>query len=343
MIKFRCRNCGQKISVPEVHSGKKGKCPKCKNLLVVPMIKSISSVNHQNESASSKHLKGSPSPVGDLHLKREPTSQIGKSGGVFANGFDSTLHYEQTTKMDKTEGPPVRKLPWILDIFLYPTSVSGLINLGIFWILPILFGLVAKILPFLLIWFIASLIVVAYMYYYLMECIRDSAKGGIRAPENIGSMPGTGDVVSQAIEIIASVVIFWGPVVAYTMYKILWRPAGAGFVYDPRTDAIFWLLGGYGIFFFPMGLLALAMFNSTSAFNPFLWIASIFSTFFQYCCLVLFFCFLGWLVLRIAYSFQESLFFAYLHGAVLIYLVVVAAHLLGRFYYLNSRKLNWEV
>lgn len=343
MIKFRCKNCGQKISVSETHAGKKARCPKCKNLLVIPKIKSISSVNHQNESASSKHLNSSSSPVGDLHLKKEPTSQIERPSRVFANGFDPTLHHEQITKMDETEKPPVRKLPWIIDIFLYPTSMSGLINLGIFWILPILFGLVAKILPIPLIWGIAILIVAAYMYYYFMECIRDSAVGGIRAPENIGSMPGMGDVFSQAMEIVASVVIFWGPVVAYLMYKIFWQSAEANSPYDPKTDAVFWLLLGYGIFFFPMGLLALAMFNSTSAFNPFLWIASIFSTFFQYCCLVLFFCLLGWLVSRIVSSFQESLIFAYLFNAAFIYLAMVAAHLLGRFYYLNSKKLNWEV
>lgn len=191
---------------------------------------------------------------------------------------------------------------------------------------------------------IANFVVAAYMYYYLMECIRDSAQGGIRAPENIGSMPeDIGDAISQAMEIAASVVIFWGPVGAYLMYKILWQSTGPGSEYNPRTDAIFWLLLGYGIFFFPMGLLALAMFNSTSAFNPFLWIASIFSTFFQYCGLVLLFCVLGWLVSRVVSSFQQSLFTAFLSGAAFIYLAMVAAHLLGRFYYLNSKKLNWEV
>lgn len=342
MIKFHCKNCGQKISVPDIHAGKKGKCPKCKILLVVPKIKSVSSANYQKDVATSKQVNSSP-PVTDLRLKKEPTSRVEKSNRVFANGFDATLHHEQITKMDEVEKAPVRKLPWLLDIFLYPTSISGLINLGIFWILPILLGLIARILPIPFIWGIASLVVAAYMYYYFMECIRDSAKGGIRAPENIGSMPDMGDAVSQAMEIVASVVIFWGPVAAYSMYKIFWQSSGSGFAYEPRTDAIFWLLLGYGIFFFPMGLLALAMFNSTSAFNPFLWIASIFNTFFQYCGLVLFFCVLGWLVSRIAASFQQSLFFSYLFGVAFIYLAMVAAHLLGRFYYLNSKKLNWEV
>jgi hypothetical protein len=181
------------------------------------------------------------------------------------------------------------------------------------------------------------------MFYFFMECIRDSAAGGIRAPENMASMPDASDAVRQVMEIIACVVVFWGPVGAYLIYKILWQPWGDDSNYEPGTDVIFWSLLAYGIFFFPMGVLALAMFNSSSAFNPFLWIASIFSTFFQYCCLVLFFCILGWLASRIMVFLQQSLIFSYFYGAAFIYLAMVAAHLLGRFYFLNSEKLNWEV
>ena len=83
--------------------------------------------------------------------------------------------------------PPERKLPWILDIFLYPTSMSGLINLGIFWIVPVLLGINAR-LPirhlFKLLTIVPILFIGVYMYYYFKECIRDSALGEIRAPEN---------------------------------------------------------------------------------------------------------------------------------------------------------------
>ena len=142
-------------------------------------------------------------------------------------------------------------------------------------------------------------------------------------------------------EILVSIVIFWGPLAAYFIYRVFWKSAGANSPYDPKTDTVFWLLLGYGVFFFPMGLLAIAMFDSSSGYNPFLWVGSIFSTFFQYCCLVLFFCVLGWLVSRVVSSFQQSLFLSCLFGAAFIYLAMVAAHLLGRFYYRNSKKLNW--
>ena len=49
MIKFRCKDCDQKISSPEVHAGKKGKCPKCKSLIIVPKIKNANTVKKQRD------------------------------------------------------------------------------------------------------------------------------------------------------------------------------------------------------------------------------------------------------------------------------------------------------
>jgi len=329
VIKFRCKNCGQKISVPESHAGKKGKCPKCKSIVVIPKIKAADSLNDQRNIPAGRQ-QNSSSPVSELQFEKKPPGQTRKTNKVFANGFKATQYHEQLIKIDESEKPPVRKLSWILDIFLYPTSTSGLIILTIFWILPILLGLIARLMPIRFIWGLVGFVIGGYMFYYFIECIRDSAIGGIRAPENIGNLPDMGNAVSQFMEIIASAVIFWGPVGFY-------------FIFTWKTDTIYWLLLGYGIFFFPMGLLALAMFRSSAAFNPFVWIMSIFSTFFQYCGLVLFFCVLGWLVSRIRSSFQRALFFAFIFNAVFVYLAMVGDHLLGCFYYLNSKKLNWEV
>jgi len=344
MIRFNCKNCGQKISVPEVHAGKKGKCPKCKTIVVVPEINDDISLKRQDNDTTDNLQYAQQPPEPELHLKTDTPPQP-RFDGLSADGLNVTN--EALLKREIKEKPPERKLPWIIDVFLYPTSMPGLINLGIFWLLPIMLEFIGRftfpICFFRLLIFLAGLVVAGYMYYYFMECIRDSASGGIRAPENIAGMPDMGDAVTQLMEIVASVVIFWGPLATYLIYQILQQSAGSNSLYSPITDTVFWLLLGYGIFFFPMGLLALAMFGSTSAFNPFLWVASIFSTFFQYCSLVLFFCILGWLVSRAVSSFQQSLFFSYLFGAAFIYLAMVAAHLLGRFYYLNCRKLNWEV
>jgi DNA-directed RNA polymerase subunit RPC12/RpoP len=36
MINFNCKNCGQKLKVPDQNAGKKAKCPKCNNPLLIP-------------------------------------------------------------------------------------------------------------------------------------------------------------------------------------------------------------------------------------------------------------------------------------------------------------------
>jgi hypothetical protein len=136
--------------------------------------------------------------------------------------------------------------------------------------------------------------------------------------------------------------IFWGPVTLYFIPLYFWQ-ASFGQTYDPQNDILFWLLLAYGIFFFPIGVLAFAMFDSAYAFNPFLWIGSIFSTFFHYCGLILFFCLLTWLFSRILVFLQESWGLVFLFAPIFIYSSMIAAHLLGRFHYLNAEKLNWDV
>jgi hypothetical protein len=341
VIAFHCENCGQKIKVLPAYAGKRGKCPKCGYLLVVPRIENIASENKQKKPVV-VHEPDSLSSAQELQLKKEPPTQINIPNIIFADNFNVISEQQQIIKTDEAEKPPVRKLPRILDIFLYPASTSGLINLGIFWLLPVLLGFI-RIIPISLVWItvlIVRFIVAAYMYYYLMECVRDSADGGIIAPDNMKSMPDSiSDAISQLMKIIASIVIFWGPIAVYLIYQF-WQSSA----FNLKTDVIFWLLLGYGVFFYPMGLLAIAMFDSSSAFNPFLWIASIFSTFFQYCKLVLTFCFLGWLVSRVVFLLPQSRLLLYLFGgAIFIYLAMIATHLLGRFYYLNYKKLNWEV
>ena len=339
VLKFNCKNCGHKISISEEHAGKKGKCPKCKTIVVVPGKNDDMPLKLQDRDADSLGYV-QPAIEPELRLKRNTPAPT-RFDGLSADGLNVSNEFLQKPQIE--EKPPERKLPWILDIFLYPTSMSGLINLGIFWLLPILLGVILTFLPIPFVGPIAIIVIAGYMYYYFMECIRDSASGGIRAPENIANIPDMSGAATQVMEIVASVVIFWGPICAYLMYKVFWQTLETNRSYDPTTDRIFWSLLGYGIFFFPIGLLALAMFDSTSAFNPFLWIRSILSTFFQYCGLVLLFCALGWLVSRVAFSFSQSLFFSYLFGAGFIYLAMISAHLLGRFYYLNSKRLNWEV
>jgi hypothetical protein len=193
------------------------------------------------------------------------------------------------------------------------------------------------------------MMLIGYAFYYLSYCIFDSSKGGRRAPDiSTQHTPDKSELISQLFLILACIAVcFW--------------PASVYHLLTKRTDFIFWL-SACGVFFFPMALLAGVLFDATHALNPVFIICSIFKAFFKYCGLVLFFCVLGVLVAKIASDISNlpkpqnmlgavmqiflilnyffSLNFIY-KAMALTYLTMVAAHLLGSFYWWHKDKLNW--
>ncbi len=329
MIKFHCENCGQRFKVSDTSAGKKGRCPKCKSIVVVPEIQTPSSSVQQKDSGDLK--VSSINSAYDLNILDVPQKERVQDESMNQYKVEEGIETTETELADK------RKLPWIVDIFLYPTSTPGLTNLGIFIIVPLLFRIMGLLLgPFAVILEIPGIIINTlislYMCWYLAECVRDSAFGGTRAPE--------------AFAIVEIGEMFWQTLQLAGCYLVFWGPLGFYFLYFNKIDTIFWVLLAYGISFFPMGLLAVVMFKSDSALNPILLIRSIFITFFQYCGLVLM---LGAVALVI-YAvnkiqldnwFARVLDFFIYSGQ--IYLALVVAHLLGRFYWMYQEKLNWEV
>jgi DNA-directed RNA polymerase subunit RPC12/RpoP len=365
IVGFHCKNCGHKILVPEIHAGKKGKCPKCKSIFVIPKGQTAGPIAIQAGPGSEEITpKGfSPDPrlfdiPEEMNAANQPSSQQLVS--------DSTLDDEQRLRdammvgRIEHEPPPERKRPWFIDIFLYPTNKSGLTMIGIIIGIPILFGLVVVFVAFLAfifppmrilmptLWMVAMIfgfiigsLFGMYCYWYLCECIRDSAEGGIRAPETIGQTPGLGELFS----------VWWKTFVCLAFFGL---PMLLYFMYTGRTDGIFWALMVFGVFLFPMGLLAVIMFDSLSALNPVIIIGSILSAFLPYLGLILL---LAVLVFSVRYLVPVyavmisggsiflviGVFLIYGSGIADFYLFMVVAHLLGRFYYLYQEKLNWEV
>jgi len=340
MIKFRCGNCGQKIAVPEIHAGKKGKCPRCKNIVVIPNVpaEQASPPISQNGVNSAK-VDRQKSPFDPAFLDIPPAAETQPPSEYGDSGTASEIEKELMAGTAESEPVGERKLPWIIDIFLYPTSQAGLTYLAIFVGVPLAirfiklslgtFGL-AIALPSLII----NILVGLGMCWYFAECVRDSACGRTRAPEAF-STADISEMFSQSLYLAACYLLFAGP-------------AGFYFVYTQKTDAIFWLLLAYGAFFFPMALLAVVMFNSSSAFNPLLLIISIFKTLFPYSGLVAFLTALV-LVARFIPTVQPDtnkwavLALDCISSSIFIYVALVVAHLLGRFYWRYQNKLNWEV
>jgi len=191
----------------------------------------------------------------------------------------------------------------------------------------------------------AYIILLGYLYYYLSSCVITAAKDERTAPDvSFENTPTTGDLVSRVLLFFTSLLICFGPAVLYVFYFYIWpvaRTWGPAEPPDWRTDPVYWLLYGIGVFLFPMFLLAVAMFDSITGLNPLMIISSIASTFLPYCVLALLFCAIGLLMNFIGRLQPGGL--SLLTWGIDVYLMFIAAYILGRFFRRYEDKLNWEI
>jgi len=219
-----------------------------------------------------------------------------------------------------------RKLPFFVDVFLFPISLAGIIQVVVY----VIASFVLRVLPIGICWGIIMVVVNGYMYWYFCECIRDSAVGAIRAPDVITTHPDIPDAISEFRRIVALMVLFALPSVAY-------------YVYTRQVDTPFWIITGAVGLFFPISLLAVVMYGYLSAMNPILIIRSVIAAPLGYVGTIAVF----WVLVGVS-EFLRVLMSAtialdLLGSAFLTYMTLVAGHVLGRFYFNNSEKLDWEV
>jgi len=367
VIDFNCADCGQRISTPKIHGGKKVICPKCKNTLIVPTGSQTSaeSVRVVRFTCSMCHreIEESESSRGKLvecpHCRNYVAVPLQKTAAQEAQAASrqstqddaSTERFEQMQQnvgtMAVQEPEPVveRKLPWVLDIFLYPSSKAGLTTLAIIVFVPLLIGIVVSRLnafargfppmlvlavPVSIIGFIICILLSLYLYWYFCECIRDSAAGGVRAPETVGATPGLGDLLWQWFRTICCLAVFAAPTLIY-------------YGHARQTDSVFWALLAGGVFAFPMALLAVVMFDSFAGLNPILLVGSVFSAFLPYCAMIATFALVVFLIVKESLAAQGSAILSFIINCVRLYLGLIVAHLLGWFYHRYEQKLNWDV
>jgi len=172
-------------------------------------------------------------------------------------------------------------------------------------------------------------ILVLYVNWYFCECVRDSAAGGIRAADTTAAAPGLGEIFGQAISVIVTALICMAPALIYLNHA-------------RSADSVFLVLSGAGGLLIPMAILAVVMFEGLHGLNPGLLLRSILRTFSQYCALVVF-CYVSCLLVPVAGYFLVN---QWILGSVLLlltfYQLLILAHLLGRFYWRNETKLNWD-
>jgi hypothetical protein len=349
-ICFKCDFCGKQISVPSVYAGKKGKCPQCKNSVLVPC--STLSSPRENVPIDSKP---------DLDMLLQP----GLPHEHVTADQPKDQQYEamrESAGLPSLQPPPPlkRKFPWLIDILLYPASTPSLISIGIIIVLPFLvnvvawllgpFGFFVSIPGFLLI----KIPMVLFLFWYFCECISDSAEGGVRAPETITTIADSGRI----FDLVFTWLAFWFPPILYSLLKYpphimlaaaFTLPEGESakdiLIYIIQNDIIYCLLWFYAIYFFPIGLLSVISSDSLTGLNPLLILRYIFRTFFEYFLVVVVF-HIPTMVLFAMFGYFPNLMFG-LPGLPLrfawVWLLLIVGHLTGRYYYRNEKKLNWDV
>jgi phage FluMu protein Com len=338
-INFRCIHCGHNISVTAGYAGKKCKCPKCRNVISIPKAGKAGPVVSKGDfgdSEVSRKYSGFDRALLDVQQEEAASNQISSRGGMSEKDFEEWKKSAEKTASEEAEPFGIRRLPWIIDIFLYPLSFWGLVNLTIFIGVPLLLDFLQKIMIiqlsclFFLLALVIRVIVYLFMYWYFAECVRDSAEGGLRAPNVRGYVPGTVDMFWQMVNMIGCFGVFFMP---FVIYVLIARKAGV----------IFWLLLIYAIFSFPIALLAVVVLDSPAGLNPRLLYKSISNTFRKYSGLVLLFVAAVSLMGLLGQKVGESGYLAFIVRCASVYIVFVAAHLLGRFYWRNQEKLKWKV
>ena len=370
IVDFNCADCGRRISTPKIHAGRKVICPKCRNTLIVPagsetLAESVRTVcftcsmcHREIEEPESSRGKLVECPHCSSYVAAPLAETPAREAEAFMQpGTQDDASEERFEQMQKTVGTialqepePVveRKLPWILDIFLYPASRPGLMILGIVVVVRVTFRIVVRFLgtasqqflPFLaffgFMWAVGMLVrivLVLYLWWYLCECIRESAAGVIRAPETTGRSPGLGGMLWQALMTGGCFLFFLGPALFY-------------YTKTRATDAVFWGLVVYAVIFFPMSFLGVVVFESWQGLNPILLSRAIFSTFLSYCAMIVViaaFAAVGVFTVRKLPDPQQSSLGLFILWCMSIYLAMVVAHLLGAFCYRYKEKLNWDV
>jgi hypothetical protein len=379
VIKFRCGSCSQKLRAQGRLSGKRLRCPKCRSIVVIPASgEGESGANDGNFVSFKVGSDGSdldPS-VFDIPPKAEAPEQLSIRDDESEERFEEMRGLKIGSRIEEEEEVGERKRPWFVDIFLYPISKAGLTMLGIIIGLPLLMKVMTKVMEaaafvfgpcyvfmvlFICLSIIVNIVMALYLYWYLALCVRDSAEGNLRAPDVLVNSPSLGDMAGQLVKLFSCFMIFVSLIYVYIAYvegidMSFWVSLFYVIFLIPVElsaavggDIIFWGLLSFSVFLFPMTLLAVVMFDSFRAFNPVVIVGSIYSTFFQYCGLVLLFCGLCVPIAITRRVVTERMMlpyfqiFPYIIRLISIYLLMVGAHLLGRFYWRYNEKLYWEV
>jgi predicted Zn finger-like uncharacterized protein len=334
MIKFTCPNCGKGFKIADGHAGKKARCSKCGGVFVIPQTQQIANLLIPTRPTEPGEPEGPKLTFIDVPTEPAAPSEAPEEPDE-AEPFSDYVGVPLLGSVRREpEPPPERTLPWPIDIFLFPLGIMPIFLVIMLAVLPN----VVRILliasgTFILIFFVFGFIIVlslyVYAFWYFSSSVRHSAEGAIRAPHSVIDTPGVWEMFVEFFRAVIVLLFFFLPMMIY-----LGR--------TESFDGVFWLLFGLGVFLFPMGLLAITVLNSFTGLNPVFVVGSILSTLLPYCFIVVIYFGIGWLFTAIGHYWNDYREMFFISVAGIYYLMLVAGHLLGRFYFRYEKRLNWD-
>ena len=268
-MEFHCTNCGYKLIVPDIHAGRKGRCPQCKEIVTVPSPAAPKRDLHDaqlfdlaipedqgsddsptlTESHPDTSVQPEAAPHDDGLLDAPAPDGDDESGTAYAE-----LRGALGGRLTQPEKIPERKFPWVIDIFLYPLNRSALTILlicagGSFLLrfLLVFFKALSGVIGiliifqviFLMLHWAGLLLLVMYLYWYFCQCVQDSAEGRIRAIESMAETPGLFELVGGTLKLLVCAAVYLAPVLLYSNAS-------------ENLDRWPWILSGAGSFLLPV-------------------------------------------------------------------------------------------
>lgn len=175
---------------------------------------------------------------------------------------------------------------------------------------------------------------VGYYCAYMLNIIRWTACGEDKLPEWPGTAEWLDDILRPLAHVVGTVLVCASPAAAYFFFRLSGQPP---------FDTVFWLLVGAGVAYFPMALLAVAVFDSLAGLNPLVVLTSMFRVPLQYAtaCIGFFGVFgLSWW-LKIALFEISPVIICLVVGPISLYFAAVEMRILGLLFDSEKERLAW--
>lgn len=193
-------------------------------------------------------------------------------------------------------------------------SPSGLVNMALVCILTAL----------------GYWILLAILGLYIIWCIQDSADGGTRAPENLSLGWNVIDVLRIWVLVLLIILIFYA-IPLFLTFTL------TGY---PRVGPL--VLAAISIACLPMILLSMVLFGPISGLNPRYWLSAIAGAFVPYLGLLTCLAVIVGAMFLTFWTFRGLNLLA-LWPIPFCYLSLIAAHILGRLYFIHKDRIGWGI